>query len=98
MEQCGVNVSLILIYLKALSVQLQKMVDKCEVKYEPLKPYEQFIDIQCLKCSCVNEMRLFSKTKCLMPALKAAMALTCQSWQGPTVIPLSRRCSCKLIS
>lgn len=37
------------------------MVDKCRVKYRLSKLYGQFNDIQSVKCSCVNEMRLFRK-------------------------------------
>lgn len=58
------------------------MVDKCGVKYRLSKLYEQFNDVQCVKCSCVNEVRLFRKTKWLMRAVKAVMASSCQGLAG----------------
>lgn len=74
------------------------MLDKCGVNYRLSKLYEQFNDIRWGKCSCVNEVRLFRKTKCLMRAVKAVMAPSCRASQGPIVTLLRKRCLCKLIS
>lgn len=44
-----------------ITTQRQNIVDKCGVKYSLSTLYEQLNDVQCVKCTCVNEIGCLEK-------------------------------------